>query len=54
MSKSRNHKWYDYEEEDSSHKNRRKQDMDRRKQKRMKSALKTKDVRALTDNSDDY
>ena len=54
MSKSRNHKWYDYEEEDSSHKNRRKQDIDRRKQKRMKSALKTKDVRALTDNSDDY
>jgi hypothetical protein len=54
MSKSRNHKWYDYEEDDSTNKNRRKQDIDRRKQKRLKSALKTKDVRALSEQSEDY
>jgi hypothetical protein len=54
MSKSRNQKWYDYEDDDYSEKNRRKKDIDRRKQKRMKSALKTKDVRALSEHSDDY
>jgi len=54
MSKSRNHKWYDHEEDDYSHKNRRKQDINRRQQKRMKSALKTKDIRTLSDNLDDY
>lgn len=47
MSKSRNQKWYDYEEEEYPNKKKRNMDIDRRKQKRIKNALKTKDIHAL-------
>lgn len=52
MSKSRNQKWYDYEEDDYSDKKKRSKDIDRRKQKRIKNALRTKDINAL--QQDDY
>jgi hypothetical protein len=48
MSKSRNQKWYDYEEEDYSDKRKRNKDIDRRKQKRIKNALRNKDVHMLS------
>lgn len=52
MSKSRNQKWYDYEEEDYTDKKKRTKDMDRRKQKRIKNALRNKDINVL--QQEDY
>lgn len=54
MGKSRNHKWYESYDDDF-YDDKKKNNQDRRKQKRIKNALKSKnyDVQNLSD-SDDY
>jgi hypothetical protein len=43
MSKSRNRKWYEHEDDDTEVKKKNKRFADRRKEKRLKSALKQRD-----------
>lgn len=47
MSKSRNHKWFDHDDENTEHARKKKKYEDRRRNKRQKQALKTRDLETL-------
>lgn len=54
MSKSRNSKWYDRDDEYESYKNKKNKFKDRRNEKRMKSALKIRDIDYLSKETEEY